>query len=101
MLRARMTRLLGLLTLAGCSTIPGRMPAAKVPGFFYGVWHGLISVGTLIASFFTDHVTMYATPNSGPWYDLGFLIGVVAIFGALREQRGRSEERTQRAQQNG
>ena len=75
------------LLLTGCSTIPGSIPPDAMPGFFSGVWHGLISVITLVASFFTHRVTMYGAPNSGPWYDLGFLIGVVAVFGVLGEQR--------------
>ncbi|MBM4436209.1 MAG: hypothetical protein FJ029_03020 [Actinobacteria bacterium] len=45
------------------------------PGFFHGVWHGLLAPWTLIVRFFLP-IKMYAVPNSGWFYDCGFLIGV-------------------------
>jgi hypothetical protein len=45
------------------------------PGFLYGVWHGLLAPWTLVIRFFLP-IKMYAVPNSGWFYDLGFLIGV-------------------------
>ena len=45
------------------------------PGFLYGVWHGLLAPWTLVVRFFLP-IKMYAVPNSGWFYDLGFLIGV-------------------------
>jgi hypothetical protein len=38
------------------------------------VWHGLLAPWTLILRFFLD-IKMYAVPNTGWLYDLGFLIG--------------------------
>lgn len=46
------------------------------PGFFSGIWHGLLAPYFLIARWFIDDVTMYAVPNSGWFYDFGFLIGI-------------------------
>ena len=37
---------------------------------------------SFIASLFID-VRIYAYPNSGVWYDFGFLIGVAAIFASV------------------
>jgi hypothetical protein len=36
---------------------------------------------SLIASLFVD-VRIYAYPNSGWWYDLGFILGVMAFYGS-------------------
>lgn len=46
------------------------------PGFFSGIWHGLLAPWSLIARLFMDDVVMYAVPNTGWFYDTGFLIGV-------------------------
>ena len=45
------------------------------PNFLLGIWHGLLAPWTLLARIFTP-VQMYACPNPGTPYDLGFIIGV-------------------------
>lgn len=73
------------LLLSNCSYIaPVEMPTG--PGFFIGLFHGLISFFTMILSFFTD-VEMYATNNSGSWYDLGFVLGVMIFYGGGAKSR--------------
>jgi hypothetical protein len=52
----------------------------QVGGILAGVWHGLISPGTLIASFINPNVQMYEVHNVGSQYNLGFLVGVAIIF---------------------
>lgn len=47
------------------------------PGFFSGIWHGLLAPYSLIARWFMDDGAMYAVPNTGWFYDTGFLIGIV------------------------
>lgn len=65
-----------ILLVAGCGfATTGYLPA-EVPGFFQGIWHGLLAPWTLVLRIFLD-IKMYAFPNSGWFYDLGFLIGVV------------------------
>jgi hypothetical protein len=54
--------------------------ADSAPGFWLGLWHGLIFPLAWIASLFTDHVAVYAVPNNGGWYDFGFFLGIV-VFG--------------------
>ena len=44
--------------------------------FFAGVWHGLLAAYSLIARWFIPGVVMYAMPNIGWFYNLGFLIGI-------------------------
>jgi hypothetical protein len=46
------------------------------PGFFSGIWHGLLAPYSLVARWFIDDGAMYAVPNTGWFYDAGFLIGV-------------------------
>ena len=47
------------------------------PGFFSGIWHGLLAPYSLVARWFMDDGAMYAVPNTGWFYDAGFLIGMV------------------------
>jgi hypothetical protein len=67
------------LTLASCAHQPPAV-AAGAPGFFMGLVHGGLSPIALVASIFTD-VRIYAFPNGGGWYDLGFLLGLSAWGG--------------------
>jgi hypothetical protein len=46
------------------------------PGFFSGLWHGMVAPYTLVIRIFLD-IKMYAIPNSGWFYDFGFLLGMV------------------------
>ena len=50
------------------------------PGFLKGLLHGFIILFSFVGSLFTDY-TMYAFPNSGGWYDFGFILGVMIFFG--------------------
>lgn len=68
---------LALGLLAACATQP--TPDAIAPGFWSGLLHGFISPFALIAELFTD-VRVYAFPNGGGWYDLGFVLGAAAVF---------------------
>jgi hypothetical protein len=67
------------VAVSGCAHQP---PSAlpRVPGFFSGLLHGLLILVSLVGSIFTD-VRVYAFPNSGFFYDLGFVIGASAILG--------------------
>lgn len=51
--------------------------AYEPAGFFSGVWHGLLAPWSLIARWFIDDVVMYAIPNTGWFYDFGFLVGEI------------------------
>ncbi len=69
---------------------PGTNPELNTPaesgsvaGLGTGLWHGLISVVTLIMSFFNPEVQMYEVHNTGPLYNLGFLIGAIVLFALL------------------
>ena len=64
------------LVLVSCGFATAGYGGYDLPGFFMGVWHGCLAPWSLIARLFLD-VKMYAFPNAGWIYDLGFLIGVL------------------------
>jgi hypothetical protein len=83
--------LVGALVLGGCASQPAG--AIGSPGFLFGLWHGFIAplalVGALlhwllpateIGGYFAE-VRIYAWPNAGPFYDLGFVLGLSAWGG--------------------
>jgi hypothetical protein len=45
-----------------------------------GLIHGFLIVFSLIASFFVD-VRIYAFPNAGHMYDLGYVLGAMLFLG--------------------
>ena len=67
------------LLLAACATQPPPQDVSP-PGFFSGLLHGFLILFSFIASLFTDF-RIYAYPNSGGWYDFGYLIGALAFLG--------------------
>lgn len=67
------------LALVGCATQPDPV-VDDPPGFFMGLLHGSIIFFSFIGSLFTD-VRIYAFPNSGGWYDFGFLLGAMMFLG--------------------
>jgi hypothetical protein len=83
---ARRTTLLVLTVIAGalvtlaCAHQPAPPTTGDLPGFFSGVLHGFLMLFSLIGSLFTD-VRVYAFPNSGGWYDLGFVLGASMFWG--------------------
>jgi len=76
--------LVTLVVTAAVLTACARQPAAAsgdVPGFFSGLLHGFTMLFSLIGSIFLDW-RIYAFPNSGWWYDLGFFLGASMFLGA-------------------
>ena len=70
--------LLAAATLAACARQPA-VYAPDAPGFWWGILHGLISPVSLLAGIVSD-VRIYAFPNSGLVYDLGFMLGAGPAF---------------------
>ena len=75
---------LALGLLAACATQPVHHDVT-LPGFLAGLVHGFISPFALVAEIFTDF-RIYAYPNSGGWYDFGFMLGAGAILGGSGSQ---------------
>ena len=72
-----------ICALSGCADHVDFQQAAALEkvGFWYGLWHGLISPFAWFISLFSDSVSVYAIYNNGGWYDVGFLLGVSLVFG--------------------
>ena len=75
-----------LMTLAGCAPGPNTLRRSpdqegEVAGFWLGLWQGIIAPVTFIISLFSDKVDMYEVHNNGGWYNFGFLLGMIIIFG--------------------
>jgi len=70
---------LGAILLQSCATQP-YPDAVRPPGFFMGFLHGFLILFGFIGSLFTDY-RIYAFPNSGGWYDFGYLLGAMAFLG--------------------
>lgn len=71
--------LLCVAPLVSCATQPAAA-AYAAPGFIMGLVHGLIAPLALLGGLFTD-ARVYAFPNTGWWYDLGFMLGLTAWAG--------------------
>ena len=68
-----------LLSVASCATQPVA-PVSSPPGFLFGLLHGFLILFSFVASLFTDF-RIYAFPNSGGWYDFGYLLGAMSFLG--------------------
>ena len=82
----RLMRALCLLAViavlvTGCEAGTARFSADQPAGFWAGLWHGAISVVTLIIHVFNDGVRVYEVNNTGGWYDFGFLLGAICFVG--------------------
>lgn len=63
---------------------PGSLPSIEpIPGFWKGFWHGFIAPISFVVSLFSNDVRVYAFPNSGRWYDFGFMLGISGFSGGL------------------
>ena len=67
--------------LASCAAGDSQFTADNPAGFWFGLWHGVISFISLIIHLFNDGVAVYELNNTGGWYDFGFLLGVICIWG--------------------
>ena len=70
-----------VLGLFGCATQP--VPDTfDPPGFWTGMVHGFLIFFSMIGSYFSD-IRIYAFPNSGGFYDLGYLLGAMISLGGF------------------
>src|SRR4030042_3809218 len=53
----------------------------KVAGFWFGLWHGLVSPVTFVVSLFSKTVRLYEVHNNGGWYNFGFVLGAGVFLG--------------------
>ena len=73
--------------LSGCAAGPNPYRDApedspeKAAGFWLGLWHGIITPVAFVVSWFRSSVGIYEVHNSGFGYNLGFVLGLMTIFG--------------------
>ncbi|NJK31758.1 MAG: hypothetical protein HC927_04675 [Deltaproteobacteria bacterium] len=79
------------IALAGCAAGDPRFTPDDPAGFWAGLWHGLISLITLIIGLFTDEVGFFEPNNRGWGYEVGFWLGIVIMAGGAH--RGASQPR--------
>lgn len=80
---------LALMLTACADVVPVTAPEGmSVPGFWYGLWHGLIAPIAFFVSLFDNDVAVYSVVNSGGWYDFGFLLGVGSFTASVEHARG-------------
>ena len=53
----------------------------NIAGFWRGLWHGMIAPFAFLVSLFKENVGVYETHNNGKWYNFGFILGLMIIFG--------------------
>ena len=70
-----------LFLLASCTAGDIQFTSESPAGFWFGLWHGVISFISLIIHLFNDSVAVYELNNTGGWYDFGFLLGVICVWG--------------------
>ena len=77
--------MLGLATLASCAHQP-EPAGGDVPGFLVALFHGFSAPVTLLLGWLWEG-RIYAFPNSGWFYDLGFMIGLSVWGGGAAASR--------------
>jgi hypothetical protein len=71
-----------VLLIASCAAGNAQFTHENPAGFLWGVWHGIISLISLIVHIFNESVVVYEIDNTGGWYDFGFLLGVILVWGS-------------------
>ncbi len=71
-----------VLLISACTAGNPQFTPDSPADFWYGLWHGIISVITMIIHIFNNDVSIYEVNNNGGWYDFGFLIGVISVWGS-------------------
>jgi hypothetical protein len=78
--------LAAVLAVSSCAPGPNELQGSAsttgvVAGFWRGLWNGIIAPITFIISLFTRSVQVYDVHNNGGWYNFGFILGLMMIFG--------------------
>jgi hypothetical protein len=79
-----------LLLLTSCAAGNAQFTTENPAGFWYGLWHGIISVFSLIIHIFNNNISVYEINNTGGWYDFGFIFGVISIWGGISHMKCKS-----------
>jgi hypothetical protein len=85
--------ILVVLVLSSCTAGGDQFSQETPAGFWWGIWHGIISIISLVVHMFNENVAVYETHNTGGWYDFGFLAGVILVWGGGCHMNCKSGER--------
>ena len=85
-----------VLLLSSCTAGNIQFTQDNPAGFWYGLWHGAISVISLIIHLFNENFAIYEMNNVGGWYDFGFLLGVILVWGGGSRMTCKSSAKKER-----
>lgn len=85
-----------ILLVTSCAAGDVQFSQDNPADFWWGLWHGIISVISLVVHLFNDSVVVYEIDNTGAWYDFGFLLGVILIWSGGCHAKCKTAERKQR-----
>mgnify|MGYP000932104657 CR=1 FL=1 len=85
-----------VLLLTACAAGDAQFTQDTPAGFWFGLWHGIIAFISLIIHLFNQNVVVYEVSNTGGWYDLGFLLGMIFIWGGTSHVKCKSSAKKQR-----
>jgi len=88
-----------LVLLTSCTAGGAQFTQDTPAGFWYGFWHGIIAFISLVIHIFNENVAVYEINNTGGWYDFGFLLGVIFIWGGSSQVSYKSAEKKKREQE--
>ena len=88
--------IISVFLLTSCAAGDAQFTPQAPAGFWYGLWHGVIAVISLVIHLFNESVVVYETNNTGGWYDFGFLLGVICIWSGGSHATCKSAERQKR-----
>jgi hypothetical protein len=75
----------GIFSPAGANELQNsENDKGNIAGFWRGLWHGLIAPFAFLISLFKEDVGVYETHNNGKWYNFGFILGLMLVFGGNR-----------------
>ena len=63
----------------------------NVAGFWLGLWHGFVAPFAFFISLFKDDIGIYEAHNNGRWYNFGFILGLMIVFGGNKGAQMRSQ----------
>jgi hypothetical protein len=82
------------IALLGCAPGDARFSPDTPAGFWAGLWHGMISLITLIIGLFSDNVGFFELDNRGWRYEAGFWLGIVMMAGGIHRGASHQHRRT-------
>lgn len=81
------------LFLTGCTAGDPQYTVHNPANFWHGIWHGMISVVVFIINLFDGQLGLYETHNNGAWYNFGFLLSIICVWGGTKMRSKRKSRK--------